>query len=117
MSPLAASLALLLVLLCVHAGLLIVMIVRAALPSRRSPERLVGILAGLAALVGELLALRSLVGRPAPLALVVGALGLALLLGLVSRPSWRAHAAGRAAFYATWAAPLVAAFVLAMALR
>lgn len=107
----------LLVLISAHAGLLIVMLVRAALPTRRTPERALGILAALAALVGELLALRSLIGRHAPLPVIVGALGLALLLGLLARPAWRANAAGRAAFYATWAAPLVFALVMANALR
>lgn len=107
----------LLVALCAHVGVLVVALVRGSLPQRRSSERALALSAGSAALVGELLALGSLLGRPAPLPWVAGLLALGLLLGVLARATWRAHPAGRAAFHAVVAAPLVAMFVLALTFR
>lgn len=117
MSPLDAFLGLALIVLCVHVGLLLMALVRALLPQRRHPHRALGLSAGAAALVGELLALRGLLGRPLPLAWVAGLLLLGAVLGLLARSSWRDHPAGRAAFYAVMGAPLVLAFVALLALR
>lgn len=117
MSALDTVVAILLVALCLHVGVLIVVLVRASLPQRRHPQRAVALTAGAAALVGELMALGGLLGRPAPPAWVAGALGLAIGLALACRSSWREHAAGRAAIQAFVAPPLVAAFVIALSLR
>ena len=117
MTPLDAALGVLLVALCAHVGILLVALVRGALPQRRHPDKALALLAGGAALVGELLALRGLLGRPPPLAWIVGLLGAGALLGFLARGAWKAHPVGRAAFHAVLAAPLVLAFVAVLSLR
>lgn len=117
MSPLDAAIAILLIALAGHVGLLMVLAVRALLPARRHPQRTLALLAGLAALVGELLALRGLLGVRAPPMWVAGALAAAALLGLAARGTWRESAAGQLAFQALVAAPLVLVFSVALALR
>lgn len=112
-----ATVGVLLVALCAHVGVLMVGLVRALLPQRRHAQRAVGLAAGVAALVGELSALRGLLGAPVAPAWIAGLLGLALVLGLAARSGWREHAAGRVAFQALFAAPLVAAFVIALSFR
>ena len=117
MSPLDSIVALALVALCAHVGILIVSLFRGAIPQRRHPDKLVALLAGSAALVGELLALRGLLGNPEPLAWVAGLLGVGALLGVLARGAWKEHPVGRAAFHAVIAAPLVALFVVALTFR
>lgn len=117
MTPLDAMVGALLFLLCAHVGTLFVALVRGALPQRRHPDRRLALLAGGAALAGELLALRGLLGRPPPVAWVAGLLLVGVLLGILARGVWREHPAGRAAFHAVLAAPIVLAFVVALALR
>ncbi|HET6405200.1 MAG TPA: hypothetical protein VFH78_11170, partial [Candidatus Thermoplasmatota archaeon] len=72
MNPADSLLAVALVALCAHVGILFVALARGLMPQRRHPDRLVALLAGAAALAGELLALGALLGRPSPLAWVVG---------------------------------------------
>lgn len=117
MTPLDSLLALVLFALCAHVGILLVAIARGLLPQRRHPQRLPSLAAGAAALVAELLALRGLLGRPAAPVWVLGLLGLGALLGLLSRAGWREHPAGRAAFHAVLAAPMVLLFVLVLTFR
>lgn len=117
MTPLDAATGILLVALCAHVGILIVSLVRGALPQRKHPQARFALAAGALALVGELLALRSLLGKPAPIAWVAGLLGVALVGGVSVRGGWREHPAGRAAFHAVLAAPLVTLFVVVLALR
>lgn len=117
MTPLDATLGILLILVCAHVGILVVVLVRGALPQRRHPQRRWALAAGGAALLGELLALRSLLGKPAPLPLVVGLLVVGALAGFALRSMWREHPAGRAAFQAVLAPPIVTAFVIVLALR
>ena len=115
MTPLATIVGAMLILLCAHVGLLIVALVRGALPQRRHPDRRLALLAGAAALAGELLALRGLLGRPPPIAWIVGLLLVGAVLGFLARGAWHAHPAGRAAFHAVLAPPIVLAFVAALA--
>ena len=117
MTPLDAALGIVLVALCAHVGILLVSIGRALLPQRWHRARRISLAAGTAALVGELLVLRGLVGAPASPPFVLGALGLALLLGILARDTWREHNYGRAAFHAVIAAPLVLIFVVVLTLR
>lgn len=116
-TPLDSLVAILLVALCAHVGILLVAIARGLLPQRRHPDRLAALAAGVAAVAGELLALRGLLGNPAPLPWVLGFLGVGVLLGVIARGTWREHPVGRAAFHAVVAAPLVALFVVALTLR
>jgi len=116
-TPLDAALGILLVVLCGHVGILIVMLTRGALPQRRHPQKRWALAAGALTLAGELLALRGLLGKPSPIGSVVGLLALGLVIGLAVRGSWREHPAGRAAFHAVWGAPIVAVFVVLLALR
>lgn len=117
MTPLDSLVAIALVALCAHVGILIVALARGAMPQRRHPDRTIALAAGGAALVGELLALRGLLGDPAPLAWVAGLLGLGLLLGVLARGAWREHPVGRAAFHAAIAPAFVVVFAGALALR
>lgn len=117
MTPLDSFVAIALVALCAHVGILIVALVRGVLPQRRHPDRGKALAAGSAALVGELLALRALLGVAAPLPWVGGLLLLGLLLGLLARGAWREHPVGRAAFHAVVAPAVVAVFVGALMLR
>lgn len=117
MTPLDSLVAIALVVLCVHVGVLLVALARGLVPQRRHPDRAMALAAGGAALVGELLALRGLLGDPAPLAWVGGLLGLGLLLGILARGAWREHAVGRAAFHAVVAPAVVLVFVAALTLR
>lgn len=117
MTPLDAATGVLLVALCGHVGVLGVSLGRILLPQRRSRERALGFVAGAAAVLGELLALKSLLGKPASLAWVGGLLVVGFGLGLYGRGLWRSHPAGRAAFHAVVAAPLVILFVVVLNLR
>lgn len=115
--PLDAAVGILLLAMCAHVGVLLVGLARALLPQRRHPQRGVGIAAGIAALAGELLALGGLLGEPARPAWMGGILGLAILLAVAARSGWRQHAAGRLAFQALFAPPLVVTFVAALSFR
>lgn len=117
MGPADSLVAFALVALCAHLALLLVVLVRGILPARRDAAARLALAAGAAALVGELLALGLLLGRRVPLPWLAGTLGLAFLLGFLARGTWRSNAAGRAAFYALFAAPLVAVLWVALALR
>jgi hypothetical protein len=116
-TPLDATVGILLVVLCGHAAMLMVLLVRGGIPQRRHPQRRAALLAGIAALLGELLSLKGLLGRPASPLWVFGLLGAGVLLALVARPAWREHPAGRAAVHALVAAPLVVVFVVVLSLR
>lgn len=117
MSPLDSFVAIALVALCAHVGVLLVVLFRGALPQRRHPDRTMALAAGGAALAGELLSLRGLLGAPVPLPWVGGLLGLGLLLGILARGAWREHPVGRAAFHAVVAPAVVLVFVMSLMLR
>lgn len=119
MSLLDGLLGVALVALCIHVAVLFVQLARALLLwRRRDPSWTMGLAAGATGLLGELVVLGILIGRPPSLAWVLGLLGASLALGLLSRPTWRAHAAGRVGRSALLAAPLglaVAAVLIARA--
>lgn len=119
MALLDALLGVALVALCIHVAVLFVQLAHALLRwRRRDPSWTSGIAAAVAGLCGELVVLGALIGRTPSLPWVLGLLGGSFALGLVARPTWNAHAAGRAGRSALLAAPLglaVAALLLARA--